>query len=144
MAVNSPSNSSSQQKSSSFQFEKYQFDPKIAEAVGCPNKAFIIEFILWSVEHKEALDAESKKDIYHLYHNDRWYMYDTYDTYDTWKERIPWLGFKQEYFQLSKTLLCTCVWIYSMLLENIKAPSFGATGPKHYTLEPIRSSHGGK
>ena len=72
-------------------FEKYQFDPKICKAVGCPNKAFIIEFILWSINDKEEKSKSNPKAYSHLYHEGRWFMW---DTHEAWNERLPWLSLR--------------------------------------------------
>ena len=115
MAVNNPPDKSSQQKSHSFGFEKYFFDPHIASALGSADKAFIVEFILWSINQKASMDPDAKKDISHLYHNDRWYMY---DTHDTWKERIPWLGHST--IRRYLTELIKDGWIFAAKLSPVK------------------------
>ncbi len=66
-------------------FQKYQFDPGIANAVKSPDKAFMIEYMVWSIR-----DKQTKPDFYKDFSKDgRFYMW---DTYKNWHVRMPWLG----------------------------------------------------
>jgi len=66
-------------------FEKYIYDARIAEALGCANKAFIVEYMIWSVQSKEHSKFE------HAVKDGKQYMW---DTYDDWQKRMPWLALR--------------------------------------------------
>jgi hypothetical protein len=66
-------------------FEIYQFKPAIALALNSSDKAFIVEFIRWSVLYK----AE-KPEQYSAVEG----KFYTWDTQDAWQIRMPWLSTK--------------------------------------------------
>jgi hypothetical protein len=73
-------------------FIKYQFDPKIATYLNSAEKAFIVEFIAWSIKSKTESATNSsfgKENYASCYHEGDYYMW---DTYDTWKARMPWMS----------------------------------------------------
>lgn len=58
--------------------------PALAVALKCPNKAMILEYMVWSIKEKEGdpLYAHACKDgVYYMW-----------DTYAKWQRRMPWLG----------------------------------------------------
>src|SRR5689334_14701291 len=69
-------------------FKKYQFDPAIASAIGCSDKAFIVEYISWSIADKGKHKPPTNKYSECFFDGD-WYMW---DTHATWQERMPWLA----------------------------------------------------
>jgi hypothetical protein len=66
-------------------FTKYQFDPAVATALKSADKAFIIEYMLWSIKDKEKHPDRYK----HLLYQGEYY---TYDTYKHWAVRMPWVS----------------------------------------------------
>lgn len=67
-------------------FQKYMFDPFLAAALKSADKAFIIEYISWSVRHKE----ESKHEAYSEFiYDGRYWMR---DNLAAWCRRMQWLS----------------------------------------------------
>lgn len=65
-------------------FRKFQFCPLVADALKSAEKAFIIEFILWSQKEKEESRHPAYKDFFH--NGEYWVR----DGIDAWCRRIPW------------------------------------------------------
>lgn len=62
-------------------FEKNVYDAALAAALNCPNKAYMIEYMIWSIESKQGRQYEmGVKD-------DKQYMW---DSQKEWHDRIPW------------------------------------------------------
>ena len=66
-------------------FEIHHYNRSIAIELKSPDKAFMVEFIKWSIEYKK--DQEDQKPQA----DGRYY---TWDTYQTWQNRMPWLSLR--------------------------------------------------
>jgi len=66
-------------------FKKHQYIPAIAKELKNSDKAFMIEYMVWSVKEKR-LKPDYYKDCFK---DGLFYMW---DTYKVWHQRMPWLG----------------------------------------------------
>jgi hypothetical protein len=66
------------------------FDRRVASALKCPNKAFIVEFVKWSCEQKEQRAKEHPHEPT-VTKDGQFYMW---DTFDAWHARMPWLSIR--------------------------------------------------
>lgn len=63
-------------------FEKYIYDAGLANALKCPNKAFMVEYMIWSIESKQGRKFE------HAVKDGKHYMW---DSQKDWQARLPWV-----------------------------------------------------